>query len=300
MADANRTLWTSSGGAGDVVGWLNTKKFDETHDEKASQGWTPIVIDTAGTGKPAPWTDPGKPQEPGKDMRLSVSLYAISPAADGTIWGSVREFPGRIIHIKPGAEPPMTTLSEVYNTPWNESDPAKRGFGPRGMDIDSQNVVWAPLSSGQLASFDVRKCKGPLNGPDATGDQCPEGWTLYPFPGPQFKGVEEQGSAEASYYTWVDRHDTLGLGADTPMATGNENESILAFVKGQWVNMRVPYPMGFYAKGLDGRIDDPQAGWKGRGLWTTTGTRAPFHMETGKGTLPKVVHIQMRPDPLAD
>jgi hypothetical protein len=33
--------------------------------------------------------------------------------------------------------------------------------------------------------------------------------------------------------------------------------------------MKVPYPTGFYAKGLDGRIDDPDAGWKGRGLWTS-------------------------------
>ena len=84
------------------------------------------------------------------------------------------------------------------------------------------------------------------------------------------------------------------------MATGNENESILALVDGKWVNLRVPYPMGFYAKGLDGRIDDPKGGWKGRGLWTTTGTRAPFHMEGGKGNRPKVVKIQVRPNPLAN
>src|SRR6266702_2247903 len=33
--DANRTLWTSGGGP--VVGWLNTKLFDETGDEEKSQ-----------------------------------------------------------------------------------------------------------------------------------------------------------------------------------------------------------------------------------------------------------------------
>ena len=47
--------------------------------------------------------------------------------------------------------------------------------------------------------------------------------------------------------------------------------------------MRVPYPMGFFAKGMDGRIDDPNGGWKGRGLWSTYGTRTPFHNEGGKG-----------------
>ena len=34
---------------------------------------------------------------------------------------------------------------------------------------------------------------------------------------------------------------------------------------------------------MDGRIDDANAGWKGRGLWATVSTRAPFHMETGQG-----------------
>ncbi|HEY2185294.1 MAG TPA: carboxypeptidase-like regulatory domain-containing protein, partial [Xanthobacteraceae bacterium] len=36
--DANDTLWTSSGGGGGVVGWLNTKMFDETGDAAKSQG----------------------------------------------------------------------------------------------------------------------------------------------------------------------------------------------------------------------------------------------------------------------
>jgi hypothetical protein len=111
--------------------------------------------------------------------------------------------------------------------------------------------------------------------------------------------VSDTGSAEASYYTWVDQHNTLGLGDNVPMATGNANESLLALVNGQWVNLRVPYPMGYYAKWMDGRIDDPNGGWKGRGLWSTTGNRTPFHIEGGKGTTPKVVHFQLRPDPLA-
>jgi hypothetical protein len=61
----------------------------------------------------------------------------------------------------------------------------------------------------------------------------------------------------------------------------------------------VPYPMGFFAKGLDGRIDDPSAGWKGRGLWSSSGDRAPWQVEGGKGMKPMAVHFQLRPDPLA-
>jgi hypothetical protein len=34
----------------------------------------------------------------------------------------------------------------------------------------------------------------------------------------------------------------------------------VTFKDGQMVMMRVPYPLGFFAKGLDGRIDDPNAG----------------------------------------
>ena len=84
-----------------------------------------------------------------------------------------------------------------------------------------------------------------------------------------------------------------------PIATGNANESLLALVGNQFVNLRVPYPMGFYAKWADGRVVDPNAGWKGKGLWSTYATRAPFHVEGGKGTTSKVVKFQLRPDPLA-
>ena len=65
-------------------------------------------------------------------------------------------------------------------------------------------------------------------------------------------------------------------------------------------DVAVPYPISFYAKGLDGRIDDPNGGWKGRGLWSTlTGDRTPWLKEGGKGSRPRAVHIQLRPDPLA-
>jgi hypothetical protein len=112
-------------------------------------------------------------------------------------------------------------------------------------------------------------------------------------------GDPGNGSAEASYYTWVDQHDTLGLGKDVPFATGNPNESIIALKDGKMINFVVPYPLGFYAKTMDGRIDDPNGGWKGRGIWASAGNRTPFHVEGGKGTPPKLVKFQLRPDPLA-
>ena len=65
---------------------------------------------------------------------------------------------------------------------------------------------------------------------------------------------------------------------------GTASEGLLALKDGEWVVLRVPYPLGSYTKWMDGCIDDPNAGWKGKGLWATYSTRAPFHLETGKGT----------------
>jgi hypothetical protein len=37
--------------------------------------------------------------------------------------------------------------------------------------------------------------------------------------------------------------------------------------------------MGSVAKGLEGCIGDPKAGWKGRELWATSGNRTLFRIE---------------------
>ena len=293
--DANNTLWTSGGGQ--VVGWLNTKLFEATGDEEKSQGWTALVHDTNGNGRRDEYTEPDQPIDPAKDRRLGGAFYAVAPAPDGSIWGTQLGYPGAVIRLVPGSNPPETALAEIYQPPFN--DPKMPGFSPRGGDVDRTGVYWAALASGHLASFDRRKCKAPLNGPKATGQHCPEGWTLYTEPLPQMTGVTDPGSAEGSYYTWVDQFDTSGLGANTPINTGNAAEALLALKDGKWVVLRVPYPLGFYTKWVDGRIDDPNGGWKGRGLWATVSTRAPFHMEGGKGTTSKVLKFQIRPDPLA-
>jgi len=300
--DANNTLWTSSGGGGGIVGWLNTKMFLETGDEAKSQGWTPLILDTNGNGKRDAFVEAGQPADPTKDTRLNSAFYGVTPSpADGSIWGSVLGFPGSVVRVNPGSDPSTTALAEVYEVPFNNPKAPIQGFSPRGLDIDRNGVVWAALASGHFASFDRRKCKGPLNGPTATGQHCPEGWTLYQSPGPHFKGVTDSGSADSHYYAWVDQFDTFGMGSNTPIATGNGSDSLLALSPdtGKFTILRVPYPLGFFAKGMDGRIDDPRAGWKGKGLWSTWATRAVFHTEGGTSSMSKVVKFQMRPDPLA-
>ena len=281
-SDANQTLWTSAGiGGPGVIGWLNRKMFEETHDEVRSQGWTPFIVDTNGNGK-----------RDAEDTRVDVNTYAVAVSpSDGAVWGTVVGYRGYIVRVVPGPDPTHTALTEIY-------EPPAPGFGPRGGDIDANGVYWVSLASGHLASFDRRKCHAGTK-PAADGRQCPEGWTFYQLPGPQVKNVSDPGSAEASYYTWIDRFGVFGLGRNVPIAMGNLNSAILALVDGRFISITLPYPMGFFAKNVDARIDDPNAGWKGRALWSTYGTRAMFHLEGGTANRPKAVKIQLRPDPLA-
>jgi hypothetical protein len=287
--DADDTLWLS--GTGQVAGWVNTKVWDETRDAQKAQGWAPFVLDSNGNGKLDEFTDAGKPAEPGKDARFNPGSgpYAVMPhPTDGSIWYTSGVFGGRPGFLR---FDPKTKLSEFYAVP-------KEAIGLRGGDIGKDGVLWGSGSNGSLVSFDRRKCKAPLSGPNATGNHCPEGFALHKYPGPGFEGFENT-SAEASYYTWVDHHNTVGLGENVPISTANLQDGFVGFKDGQMILMRVPYPMGFYAKGLDGRIDDPNAGWKGRGLWSSSGDRTPWLNELGKGARPLAVHIQVRPDPLA-
>ena len=152
-----------------------------------------------------------------------------------------------------------------------------------------------------ICEFDRRKCHV-LNGSTATGQHCPEGWTIYPTPGPNFKGVANSGSADYHYLDWVDQFDTLGLGKNVPITDGTNSDSLVALMPdsgGKFVILRVPYPMGYYSRGLDGRIDDPNAGWKGKGVWSSYSSTTPWAYEGGKGAQSKAVKFQIRPSPLA-
>ena len=286
--DSDNTLWLS--GSGQVAGWVNTKVWDETQDAQKAVGWAPFVLDLNGNGKLDEFSEPGRP-EAGKDMRFNPGSgpYAVMPhPTDGSIWYTAGVFGGQPGFLR---YDPKTRLSEFYRLP-------PEAIGLRGGDIGKDGVLWGSGSNGSLISFDRRKCKAPLSGPNATGNHCPEGFALHRYPGPGFEGFEKD-SAEGSYYTWVDHHNTLGLGENVPISTANLQDGFVGFKDGRMILMRVPYPMGFYAKGLDGRIDDPNAGWKGRGLWSASGDRTPWLNELGKGARPLAVQIQVRPDPLA-
>jgi hypothetical protein len=326
--DADETVYFNEL-TGPIIGWIDTKVFDTTKDEQKANGWCGQVLDTNGDGRiTRPWNrqvlsaaggsilytsdtgGPGAPVnaagaaapagsgnvpfDPKLDTITAFRLYSVIPSpVDDSVWGVSEQYPGYLVRLQRGNNPPASCRTLLFKVP-------EPGFDPRGVDIDSNGVVWTALAaSSHLASFDVRKCKD-LKGPaKADGTQCREGWTLYQTAGPKLKGTDVP--ADFHYYNWVDQHNVLGLGANRPIATGSNSDALLVLdpQSREWTTLRVPYPLGFYSRGLDGRIDDPKAGWKGRGLWANYGTHFVWHIEGGKGTKGKLVHFQIRPDPLA-
>ena len=294
-------LYLSS--VGPVIGWLDVDVYEETGDAQAAQGWCPLIVDTNGDGRITEWVGRAGDVDPALDKEMGGGWYGIvpDPTEESVVWAASGGVPGQIVRLELGDNPPETCVAEYYQPPFENPDAPIQGFSPRGIDIATDGVVWTALSgSGHMASFDRGRCDV-LNGPTATGQHCPQGWTLHATPGPQMKGVSTHGSADFHYYNWVDQHDTLGLGPNVPIATGSTSDSLLAFLpdEEEFVILRVPYPMGFYSRGMDGRIDDPDAGWKGRAVWADYGTNAVWHSEGGKGTQGNLVKFQIRPDPLA-
>ena len=326
--DANETVYFNEL-SGPIVGWIDSKVYDETKDEQKAVGWCGQVVDTNGDGKitAPPWNQitgrgdsllyagdtqggggaaggrpggaGGRAQAGGPDPKLdtlvSFSLYGVVPSpVDDSVWGVSERYPGYLVRVDRGKNPPQSCMTEVYKVP-------EPGFDPRGVDIDTNGVVWTALAaSSHLASFDRRKCKA-ITGPRKTdGSECAEGWTLYQTTGPKLKGTNIP--ADFHYYNWVDQYNVLGLGANKPIANGSNSDSLLVLdpQTKQWTTLRVPYPLGFYSRGLDGRIDNPNGGWKGRALYANYGTHFVWHIEGGKGTRGKVVKFQLRPDPLAN
>ena len=103
-----------------MLGWVNTKMFDETGDAAKSQGWTAFVLDTNGNGKRDDYVEPDQPVDPTKDKRIAGGFYAVMPSpVDGSIWGTVGVFGGTAggRARRPWPNPPATALAEIYNVP---------------------------------------------------------------------------------------------------------------------------------------------------------------------------------------
>ena len=260
--DHNDVLWTS--GDDYVVGWLDTRQYDPERPETLEQamGFSEVRIDTNGDGQA------DKP-------RVGFQYGVIPNPGDDSVWSAVP--PG--IASPAGESGWLVRYHRDSDTHEIYAPPAP-GVGPRGVDVDSKGVVWTALAgSGHLARFDRSRCTQNWG----EGQQCPQGWTLWPTPGPRLQDSQgkDLGSTDMHYYLWVDQFNTLGLGADVVIVNGTGSDSLLAFNPSdeKFTVIRIPYPLNTYTRGLDGRIDDPNTGWKGRGLWFTNGIDPVIHAE---------------------
>jgi hypothetical protein len=286
-------------GMNSALGWLDLNAWDKTGDAAAAQGWCPAVLDTNGDGRITEWTEPDAAPDPAKDRRIDFGCYSVATNPnDGSAWCSgIGPTDNKLVRIVRGTGAPNTCRAEVYEAPPNVTPPA---YGSGGVEVDSQGVVWQNWrGSGHFSAFDRRKCKV-TSGPGATGQSCPEGWTFYRNDSPTYRNAPTIFSDE-SYLTQMDFHDVLGLGRDVPLYGNVNSDSLEVFVPAtrEFVTLRVPYPLGFFSRSAVGRVDDPAAGWKGKGLWSSFSTYAAWHLEGGKGVKQKVVKFQIRPNPLA-
>ncbi|MCH8176301.1 MAG: hypothetical protein IIC59_14080 [Proteobacteria bacterium] len=272
--DKEGVLWTSGDSFG--IGWFDPAKYDpdEPASLAAAQGYAQIIIDSDGDGS--------------ADQAIRGFNYGVIPnSVDGSVWTS-----------QPGGGRGRLVRYDPTGGKFETYIPPNPGAGPRAVDIDTNGIVWVALGgSGHLGRFDRSRCEQTWG----LGEQCSEGWTIYKSPGPRFdtgNNPDNERNADFHYYLFVDQFNTLGMGENTVILNGTASDSLLAFDQAteEFTVMRIPYPLNSYTRGLDGRIDDADAGWKGRALWYTNGLDPIMHSEIGRSYVGKV---QMRPDPLA-
>lgn len=245
---------------GDVLGELDTKKLDLANPESNEAGAEHAWMRVDMDSK--------------KVIPTNGYATAVSPV-DGDVWLSVPVVDGP--QNKLYMLDPKTNKFKDYLLP-------PPGRLSHGIDFSTDGTVWFSAGSGHLGRLDPK-----------TGQ-----FKYWDLPGPKFTGTgAETGSTEYPYFLWVDQFDTLGLGKNTVIVTGTTSDSMLIFdpKKEAFTVFRMAYPMPFYTRGLDGRIDDAKAGWKGRGIWATYSSYMPKFTETRLGS---VNHIQLRPSPLAN
>ena len=263
--DQQGRLWTSGDGA--RLGMFEPSKFDPERpletEGAAQTGWAQI--------------DPST----GKSSMGGGYGIIVNPK-DGTVWRA--NYPGIF------GQAPLPELTGNYIDRFDPTTKTYKryqiplpGYGPRGIDASTDGLLWFATGSGHLGRF----------------DPATERFKYWETPGPKIKGTgPETGSADFHYYIWVDQFNTLGLGENMVVVTGTNSDSLLVFNPSTetFTILRTPSPVGTFTRGLDGRIDDPSAGWKGRGLWVSNNTDGLMHTEKRRGY---ISHVQMRPDPLA-
>ena len=281
--DDNDVLWFS--GDSSYFGWFDTNTFDSMYDPNT---WDNDADSRGAAVEASLDFERMRVDDDCDDATPPVNIGGfnygiIANLPDGSVWSASPGYPGEIRRFDPA-----TRTFEVYDAPLATLG----GHGPRGIDADTDGNIWTCLSgSSQVARFDRGACAQTCG----SGDQCPEGWTTWDIPGPVFKNTDIK--SDNHYYAWVDQQNTFGLGENVVFCTGTGSDSLIAFnpQTEEFTRITTPYPLNSYMRGLDGRIDDPSAGWKGRGLWVDYGNDPILHTETQQG---QVYQVQLRNSPL--
>jgi hypothetical protein len=264
--DMQDRLWTS--GDSVALGMLDTRRFDRggaSRPEVAAQRAF-VSIDRIGRSAGGGGYGIGVSHQDGTVWRTNTYIGQTGAPDNRTFAGQ-----NTIVKFDPAAR-----SFENYVLP----PPARSAVG---IDVGRDGYVWFGTASGHLGRFD----------PVATA------FKYWRTPGPPlYADGAEAGNGDFHYNVFVDQYDTAGLGPGTVILTGANSDALIVFDPRTeaFHVFRVPYPLVAYHRGIDGRIDDPQAGWKGRGLWLNYSNDPERFIEHRRGV---VSHIQLRPHPLA-
>ena len=195
------------------VGWINTKMFDETGDAAKSQGWT----------RAHPRHQRQRQARRLRRARTSRSIrprtsasragfYAVMPSpVDGSIWGTSLRQPrlDRAARARPQpardrAGGNLQRARAGLRHPRRRHRQATASCGSRSPAATSAASTGASArarSTGRRRPAIIARRAG-----RSTSTRVPA------------SRASGENSAESSYYTWVDQHNTFGLGKDVPMS----------------------------------------------------------------------------------
>ena len=264
-----------------------------------------VVVDAAaGCSSAAPVAF--NPQQDTLLANGGYSLYSVIPSpADDSVWGVAETFPGYLIRLTSRQQssgnlhdPDLQGAVTRSRSSWRRYRQQRRGLDGSGRQ----------QPSGKLRCSQVHEPERTAAKKSWTAASAPTAGSCIQTTGPKFQGTDIP--TEFHYFNWTDQQGASGFPPNTPNGYRiqlrlDPGPDLPAGSRDSGSTLRVPYPLGFYARGLDARNDDPQSpatgftGWKNRAIWSNYGTHFVWHIEGGKGVKGKEVKFQVRPNPLA-
>jgi len=144
--------------------------------------------------------------------------------------------PGYVMRIVPGPNPAETALTEVYVR--------RKAHGVRAastwISTASSGRRWRAVTW-RASTEEMQRASERARGGERQA--LPRRLDALQNAGRNSRALTLRAAPNHAYYIWVDRYNTLGLGANVPIANTNGGESLLAVVDGKMVDLRVPYPL---------------------------------------------------------